>query len=279
MPLLGISQNVQNNYLPDYYSSVVVNHLALVNPAWINTNDTKASFNVLYKSRVGLLNDVSTQTAYADVTFKPDLHIRQVARVIFQNEKEGPYIASPKFYGNYSIRIPITEDISISAGLGLGVSAHDFSAPSGTGHGSVPDGNGGLILKYKKLEFGAAAYQFFNNKLVVLNSYLILKRYNLYYIQAEKELSPFLILKGNLFWRQQPLSDIVNSTVMLSYNEFFTMGIMYQYLRGTSFLTTFQFNKIKNPIVLNLSYNSTFLNTRIIKSQSFEIGLQYKINR
>ena len=139
MPLLGISQNVQNNYLPDYYSSVVVNHLALVNPAWINTNDTKASFNVLYKSRVGLLNDVSTQTAYADVTFKPDLHIRQVARVIFQNEKEGPYIASPKFYGNYSIRIPITEDISISAGLGLGVSAHDFSAPSGTGHGSVPD--------------------------------------------------------------------------------------------------------------------------------------------
>lgn len=278
-PLLGVAQSIQNNYLPDYYSSVVVNHLALVNPAWISSNETRASLNCLYKSRMGLLNEVSTQTAYADITFKPERQLRQVVRVVFQNEKEGPYISSPKIYGNYSIRVPITADISISAGLALGVSAHNFSAPSGTGSGSAPDGSGGLIFRFKKTEIGAASYQFLNNKLYVLNSYLILERYFQYYIQSEKALNGLFVLKGNVLWRQQSMKDIVNTTAMVTYREFLTMGVMYQYLRGMSFLTSVQINAIKNPIILNLSYNSTFMNSVLVKSPSFEIGLQYKINR
>lgn len=272
------SQQTISNYMPDYYTSSILEHNALMNPAWVD-EFSKASLGSLYKSRTGLLNEVSSMTAYGDLSITPLRTINQSIRAIFQNEKEGPYISSPKFYGNYAIRLPITDDIFLYTGIALGISSLSFTAPSGMGKASVPDGSIGGIFKYKKTEIGTAAYQIFNNSSIVINSSLVFRRYYQFYVQSEKDLSASVSIKGHLFWRPQAMYDLASTTALLCYKEIISAGILYQYRRGTSFLTSFHLNKDNNPIIVNLSYNSLLFNTLSISTGSFEIGLQYRIGK
>lgn len=264
--------------MPDYYTSTILEHKALMNPAYVNET-SKASLGSLYKSRTGLLNEVSSMTAYGDLSIKPNRDISQVVRMVFQNEKEGPYISSPKFYGNYAIRLPIAYDVFLYTGLALGISTLSFTAPSGMGKASIPDGSVGGVFKYKKTEIGTAAYQIFNNSSVVINSSLVFRRYYQFYFQSEKDLNASLSIKGHLFWRPQALYDLASTTVLLCYKEAISLGLMYQYRRGSSFLTSFHVNNDRNPIIVNMSYNSLLFNTLTVSTGSFEIGLQYSIGK
>lgn len=270
------SQQIQNFYLPDYYSSTALDHLALINPAW-TADEKRATLNSLYKSRSGLFNEVATITAYGDVLLNSKSNVGQVARVLFQNEKEGPYISSPKFYGNYAVKIPLREDLFLSAGLALGVASISFTAPSGMGKGSAPDVNAGLILKYRKTEIGAASYQLLNNSITAINSPLLFKRFYQFYFQSEKDLSEYLTLRAHLFYRPQPYRDLGNAALLLCYKETIAFGGMYQYQRGTSFLASLYLNQSNNPIILNFSFNSLFLSNRLLTTGSYELGLQYRI--
>lgn len=274
------SQQVQGSYSPDYYSSSFLTYEALINPAFTNNNQQeKASLNTLYKSRTGPLNEVAFITAYADVCINLRRKTTQVIRILLQNEQEGPYISSPKFFGNYAVKIPIQENVSLSLGLALGMSSLNFTAPSGMGSARVLDGNVGSIFKYKKTTIGIASYQIFNSRSVALNGTLLFKRFYQFHIQSELEINELFSVKGSLSWRPQPLIDLANATAALCYKETITFGLMYQLKRGTSFLTSIQLKQGKNPLLLNFSYNSPFLNSFLIPTSSFEIGLQYKIKQ
>lgn len=274
--IICYAQQTQNIYLPDYYSSTALDHLALINPAW-TADEKRATLNSLYKSRSGLFNEVATITAYGDVLLNPKGNVGQVARILFQNEKEGPYISSPKFYGNYAVKIPLREDLFLSAGLAFGVASVSFTAPSGMGKGSAPDANAGLILKYRKTEVGVSSYQLLNRDIVAINSPLLFKRFYQFYLQTDKDLNEYLAIRTHLFYRPQPYRDLANAAVLLCYKETIAFGGMYQYQRGTSFLASLYLNQSNNPIIVNFTFNSLFLSNRLLTNGSYELGLQYRI--
>lgn len=264
----------QNYYLPDYYASSSLYNVALINPAYL-PDASRFSLGSVYKSRTGLLNEVASTAAYGAIHLKPEKRVGQALRLLFFNEKEGPYISSPKGYANYALKIPINEDISLYTGLALGMASMSFTAASGMGTVQVPDGNAGCIFKFKKLEIGASAYQIFNSSGRAVSSVFTFKRFFQFYAQSEKELSAYWSLKGNVFWRSQALYDLANATLLLQYKDMLSFGTMYQLRRGTSFLAAFQINQDTHPIKLHVAYNSLLLNTISVSTGSFEIGLQY----
>jgi hypothetical protein len=270
------SQQTSNYYFPDYYSSTGLDHIPLVNPAW-SDEDSRATFGSLYKSRTGILNEVASLTAYADVSLSRNKSFGQIARVLFHNEQEGPFISSPGFYGNYAVRVPLKEDISVSMGLAAGVASLSFTAASGSGRASVADGNAGMVFRFKKSEVGAASYQIFNSSMVAISSRLVFRRFWQFYAQSQRDINENFTIRGHLFWRPQPLKDYANASAILSYRETVSMGAMYQLFRGTSFLTSFRLAKNSNPVIVNLTYNSLLFSPLNVPVSSFEVGLRYLV--
>lgn len=261
---------------PDVFSTYFYN-MALVNPSYV-PEEGNVDLMAVHKFRRGLLSDVSTFAATGQRAWRTEKKPTRVARLIFINEREGPYISSPKFYGNYAMQLPLSSEASLMAGVSLGFSGVNFSAPSGAGSLMLLDGGVGLGLKYKKINIGASSMQAFNSEGTVISSIIRLQRFYNINASGETSISPSLDLKGYFLWRSlTALPDQYILATSLFYRRFFEGGALYAWNKGASFFGALTLNPEENALFMSVTYNSGFLSSNPVWAGSLELGLQYRV--
>lgn len=269
-----IAQGQSGVVYPDVFSSYF-NDISLINPAYI-PQEGRLELKAIYKFRRGLLSDISTFAASGSKYWNTDKNTSQAGRLIFQNEREGPYISSPKTYLNYALRLTLSSNTSLMTGLSLGFSGLSFTAPSGAGSVMLLDGGLGVILRHKKIDIGVSTLQMFNSEGVAISAPIRLQRYYNIHLTAEKSVTPALDLKGYFFLRNfNQIPDHLNAGGSILLQRFIELGGLYKYRRGISFFGALTISQDTNPLILSLSYNSSLLSSSPLWSDSFELGLQY----
>jgi hypothetical protein len=274
-----LAQGQQNILYPDAFG-VNINNLSLIN-SWYVPDNGKFDFTGAYKYRTGPFSKIATYSATAAVISRKDNNRVQAARVIFFNQKEGPYIEKPRAYINYIYQIPLNEQTSLSAGVTLGFAGVFFSAPSSTAAGSVflPDGSLGLGLKRKKFSAGISSFQIFNSKGSPLTGRIILKRYYHLFLSGEKDLSPDWIFKGFLLWGLMPSqTDRKEASISFTFKDALSVGSAFRYKQGLSFFSSFQTNAGKNVLLLSFGYNTSFFASSSYLQNSMELLVGYRMN-
>lgn len=274
-PVLG----QQNDTYPDLYSAYF-NNLALVNPAFV-PEEGRVELLATYKNRTGPFRKIATYSFTGGRFFRKENESVHAARIIFWNEREGPYIQKPRAYANYAYQLPLSEKISLSAGLAVGFAQVAFSAPSATGTGSaiLPDGALGLMLKGKKLSVGVSSLQVFDSGAEAIQATVRLRRHYNLFLSAEKNLSPALAIKGYVLGRYLPSANH-NADVALEFaiKEAFSFGCSAKYRQGLAFFASFNINTGKDRLLLNFAYNSPLLSKNNTLLNSMEVTLGYVIN-
>lgn len=261
---------------PDVFSTYFFNR-ALVNPSYV-PDEGNVELMAAYKFRQGLYSDIATFAANGQKVWRKEGKPESVLRLIFMNEREGPYIASPKAYSNYAIKLPVASDVRLMAGISLGWSGMNFSAPSGAGSIMLLDGGVGIGLKYKKIHIGASSLQAFNSEGVVINSRIRLQRFYNVDLSAETAINPNLDVKGWFLWRYLPsLPDQFNVASSVQYQKKYEVGALYFHPRGVSYFSSITLNPEENSLFISFAYNSSLLSSNPVWGKSFEIGLRYRM--
>ncbi|MBO9701396.1 MAG: type IX secretion system membrane protein PorP/SprF [Sporocytophaga sp.] len=262
----------------DVFSSFFTN-MALVNPSYV-PQDGNVELMSYYKFRQGLLSDVSTFMASGHKVWRKENAPDHLARLIFFNEKEGPFISSSRAYGNYAVKEHLSSEVDISGGASLGLAGINFSTPSAAGSLTVLDGNIGLGFNYRKISAGMAAIQAFNAQGTVTSGKVRFERFYNMHFSAEKTVSENLDLKSYFLWRSLPsLPDQYIGALTFFYGGFLEAGALYFRPRGVSYLGTIILNQENNPLSILMTYNTSFLGSNPLWGNSFEIGLKYNINK
>jgi hypothetical protein len=276
MPIGALCQ--QNALFPDAFG-VNFNNLALVN-TWHVPDSGKADFTGAYKYRTGPFSKIATYSFTAAVVARKQNRRAHVLRLVFFNQKEGPYIQKPRAYLNYVYQIAINEYTSLSAGVALGFASVYFSAPSSTAAGSItlPDGALGLGLKRKNFSIGASSLQVFNAHGTPLTGDIHLNRYYHFFMSDEKELSPYCRIKGYLLWGLIKNNQRRDAALAFVFRDALSLGGVFHYKQGFSFFSSFQSNVGKNVFLLSLAYNTSLFTSASSLQNSMELTVGYKIN-
>ncbi len=250
---------------------------AIINPAYIPEVGNYV-FAGIYKFEVGEPN-IAVFDANGAVVFN-NKNNKQLVRLAFSNEKEGPYIKTPRGNLNYAYQLSISEELKISTGISLGYVSRVYSAPSSTGQGNVtlPDGNLGVTLRYKKMCFGAAVMQFLNSEGSALQSKLKLNSYYHFHASFQQDIDQYWSLKEYMLLRILPeVAQQIIGGVNLVYSEVVEIGAMYYQRRGIAFQLLLAINQTTNPLKISVGYNSSLLAESPLWINSVELGLNYTL--
>lgn len=263
-----------NSLYPDVYSSYFFNWAEL-NPAYIPENGSSESI-IQSKVRSGLYSDISTISGSFQKTFQTKGNQWHSGRVLARNEKEGPYISTPRLYGNYGIRVQLKEQIDLMAGLTFGLVNPNFNTPTKSISTVLPDGALGVMLRYKKTLFGFSGNQVFNNTSKETES-LNLNRYYNTQLQSAYSVSPFVDLKGYFLWNYYTdIPSQFNFAASALIQEKVETGLGLKTLRGIFFFASVTFDqRSQHPITINALYNSTLLDKSPALGGSMELNLSY----
>lgn len=259
---------------PDQLSSYFYNP-SFINPAYIPEDGSgKAAF--LSKVRSGMYSDIMTLGAGLQQTFNSEGNQWHSVKVLLLNEKEGPYISTPRFYGNYSIYIPINRDMKLLGGFSLGMVNPNYTTPSRTISTVLVDGAIGVLLRYKTSALGVSSNQILNNSSTD-NSAIRLRRYYSTQFSSTKALNHNTAIKINLAWwyfTDIP-SQLTGSTSILLDNTI-EVGGGYHNINGLFMLAAFTADSEgKHPLTIGALYNSTFLAGNNVLGASLEFNVSY----
>ena len=260
---------------PDIYSSYSVNKVVL-SPSFIPENGNYGLSGV-YKFKPGEAN-IALYDISAMAIKNLDNNNKQLFRLSFYNEKEGPYISSPRAYGNYAYRIGLSKEASLSAGIALGFVSRQFSAPSATGVGNVfmPDANAGVELSYKKFHASVAMYQLFQSEGKAIEATLKLNSYYQLYCEQAFILSDQWELKPQLLLRVLP--EVTNQWIggsECSYKKLIEISSIYTQRRGVAFQAMVNIVNDYFPVTISVLYNSALLSQTPVWLNSTELGVSY----
>lgn len=259
---------------PDQFSSYFFNS-SLVNPSYIQI-DGQSEAIAQSKLRSGFYKDISTITASAQKVFNTERNQWHSARIILQNEKEGPYISTPRFYGNYSIRIGLTENKAIFGGVSLGLVNPNYRTPTKSVSSTLLDGAVGIMFQSPKITAGFSSNQIFNST-ADNGRYIQLKRFYNTQLKAVLLDGPQVKVNSYFLWTYyNSIPSQFNGAVSVFYHKWIEIGGGYKLRQGALFLTSFTLDKTSmHPIKMGLLYNSVILNTSTILGESVEITLSY----
>lgn len=262
---------------PDVQATYHYN-MSAVSPAFI-PDEGKYVFGGIYKFKPGEPN-LAIYDANAAICLRKAAKHTHLVRVNFSNEKEGPYISTPRANLSYAYQLFLSDEVRLATGIALGYVSRVYSAPSSTGQGNVflPDGNLGLELSYKKNKVGVTASQFLNSEGAAIESKILLKTYYQFYVLLIQSLSPEFSVRENLLVRLLP--QITNQFIggaSLYYRELYSVGFTYYQRRGTAFHVTAALDNEQYPLSFSVGYNSSFLAQSPVWVNSFELGLNYII--
>lgn len=224
------------------------------------------------KIRSGAYSDISTMSASIQKTFKSDNQWHS-GRLMFQNEKEGPYISTPRFYGNYSIQISINNNLKLLGGAAFGMINPNYNTPSKTVSTSLIDGSLGIIVIYKKSIVGVSSNQIFNNSSELNTSIKLNRYYNFIFettlpVQENIEFKPYILFRY--------FSDIpshINTLFSVIYDKIIETGIGYNYNRGATVYTSVN---LESGFKVGALYNSLITSKTPVLGSSFELNLAYQ---
>jgi hypothetical protein len=259
---------------PDQFSSYFTN-LAVVNPAFISsTGLSEAIFQS--KLRRGLYKDITTISATLQKTFNSTGRNWHSGRLIFLNEKEGPYISIPRAYGNYGLRIQVKEEAAILAGISIGAVNPNFSTPTKSVNAILMDGSFGIMCQYKTSSFGISSNQIFDNYSSAASSIVLKRFYSAHFdtrfgISQSVELSTHLLCN---YYTDIPTQ--ANASFSFIFQETVTGGLGYKNRQGTFIYFSVTANKdSEHPIKILTLYNSLLFSSQNAMSESIELALAY----
>lgn len=275
----GLAKGQTVNLYPESYASYFYN-FALINPAHVS-REGKAEFVGGFKQRTGPFRKVSTYSVTAEKVFRNENEAAHTMRLVFFNEREGPYIQRPRASFNYAYMLPVYDDTYLMAGASFGFAQVSFTAPTATGAGSsvFPDANLGLILRRKALSAGVASFQVLNAESSPVAGNLRLNRYYTYFISAELDVSPDLKLTTYSLYRAlSEYPDDFDIAAMATVRELFSFGSIARINRGLSFLISVQPDSGDNKPLFSFLYNSPFMSQTPQWFNSFELVIGYRFN-
>ncbi len=271
-PLMG-----QNNLLYPEMFAGFFNHQPLINPSF--QQDTgRIAVAASLKSRMGVFKSIATYYASLDRNFITRKNTGHTLRVLFYNEKEGPYIEKPRGYIGYAYRLHLSRQTVFAAGVSAGFAQIAFTAPSATATGTttLPDASIGVFLKRKQLKAGVSSMQFFNNSSTASNFSVQLGRYYNFFAAAEKELGYRWKLNAYLFYSLLPAyKDHGDLALLVSYKNIFSFGTSARYRQGMSFFAGLNINTGGSIVVVNFAYSTPFLAGSTSLNNSFELSPAY----
>ncbi len=263
---------------PDIFSGYFY-HGALANPAYV-PDDSKVSLAAYYKFKQGKYGGINSFMAEAEKTASAGNKNLNSFRLFFFNEREGPYISRPRAYFNYALEVNIAQDMSITSGVNIGFASVNFTAPSGSGNMSLPDGAAGLTLQYRQWTAGISFWQLFNAEGVAISNVLRLQRYEQVNLAYSGFLSPDWKFSSYLLFRHQ--KNYYNHcflTLLLGYRELIQAGPVFRYRQGLAFFGVLQVDQDTNRFHLTFTYNSGAFSPAPYWNNSVELGLRYILLR
>lgn len=265
-----------NAAYPDLMSVYWYN-MASVSPGYVpDTGTFEAALS--YKFRQGQLNKVSTLSFAAAKILRTE-HNTHVLRVTMFNERQGPYITSPKAYMNYAYELRLRPEMRLYAGVSLGVSSIYFSAPTFSNSFYLPDGAFGLGLKYRQASVGVSTLQMLNaTTSSMVHEYRLGRYYNLHGT-VKKELNHHTQWNLLALWRILPTTrNDASLATYLTFHDKISFGAVLGYKAGMSFFSTVNVNTEQNKLVLSFGYNAAPVFSALPSWQnSMEINLGYTI--
>ena len=266
----------QNLLYPETFGGFF-NHQSLINPAF--QQDTgRIVISAAIKSRTGAFKNIATYYASLERSFMNKKNTGHTLRLIFYNEKEGPYIEKPRGYFNYAYRLKLSEKIVLSAGAAIGFVQAAFTVPSATASGvaTLPDAALGLNIGKRGVKFGVSSMQLLNNSSPYANFIVKLSRYYNFFLSTEKELNYSWKLKSYALYRLLPeYRDNVDLALLLSYKNILTFGSSARYKQGMSFFTSINLSSGSSIVTLSFAYNTPLLSSVTNLNNSFEIAPVY----
>jgi type IX secretion system PorP/SprF family membrane protein len=248
-----------------------------LNPAFGGLN-SKVEFFGGQQRYIGPFNSVNT--VLASFTYNPEsISLKKSSfGLIFSNDQEGGLLNYSKGYVTYSIKVPLTPEWKISAGVNLGFV--NFSADQTSSSIRVSsyamDGSIGLLVYKENFQFGISGNQVFNSELTSIQERIFLKRYATFFVLKKISVSPvFEIMPACLIkFKPTVLNADFNLNALL--DKYFLLGISYRYNQGLAFMTGL--NKIKimsGTMQLNFAYNTSYGSGLLTNLTSIEILLSY----
>ncbi|MBC7389878.1 MAG: type IX secretion system membrane protein PorP/SprF [Opitutaceae bacterium] len=266
-----------NNYYPDILT-VYFLQMATVNPGYVPSEGI-ADFNAGYKFRTGAFKEISTFSFSGARILRTQNLNSHVIRIMLNNEQQGPYINTPRAYGNYAYELKTGENSSLYAGAALGVAGVYYSATSATASVLLPDGSLGIGAKLGAVSLGISSLQIFNSKASPIVAQFRLGRYYQSNLTLEKELGANWNLRGHVLYRLFPENkDELNIGASLLYSETLLLGSMYRNLYGLGLIAGFYFDSGKDKLLLSFTYNSSVLSRAPVLQNSMEISLGFRVN-
>jgi hypothetical protein len=264
----------QGGLYPDQLSSYFFNP-SLINPAYIQQKGTSEAI-VQSKLRSGFYKDISTISASAQKVFNTQNNQWHSGRILLQNEKEGPYISTPRFYGNYGIRIGIGENTALMGGVSLGLVNPNFRTPTKSVSSTLLDGALGFMFQSAKVAVGFSSNQIFNSS-SDNSRFISLKRFYTTQLNAVLLESDQVEVNSYFLWTYYTdISSQFNGVISVFWNDWLEVGGGYRIRQGTLFLASITLDKTSlHPIRMGLLYNSVILNTTNMLGESIEIILSY----
>jgi hypothetical protein len=207
---------------------------------------------------------------------------KQLIRFSFSNEKEGPYISTPRAAVNYAYRLALANEIFLSAGISLGFVNRIYSAPTSTSQGNIflPDGNIGLKITYKEFQIGGSVMQFLNFEASPFQSKQQLKSFYHLYGTYKHNLNAFWSLKEYVLLKVLPeVTTQFIGGVNIVYQDLYEVGISYYQRRGMTFQFIWGFGNDNYPLAISMAYNSSLFSKSPLWVDAFELGLKMIINQ
>jgi hypothetical protein len=255
-------------------------NMPLVTPAYIPV-EGKYILGSIYKFKLKESN-LAIFDVNAAIVFNGKSQNKQLIRLNFSNEKEGPYISTSRASANYAYKLALSHDLHMTAGIAVGFVNRIYMTPSSSNQGSffLPDGNIGLTINYKELELGSSVMQVTNSKETPLQSTQQAKRFYHMYGMYKHDVSPEWSLKEYMLLRVLPeVTTQLIGGFSIIYQDLYEAGFVYYQRRGITFQLVYGLPGEKYPLSLSMAYNSSLLTLSPLWVDSFELGLKVRINK
>jgi len=265
-----------NVLYPDLYSQYDAN-MYLVNAAYV-PNEIATDLSAFYKFQQGAFKDVATMSFSAAKFFRKENESVHALRISVFNEKQGPYISSPRGYVNYAYELPLGEETKLAGGLAMGFAGMNYTGVSTTGDVNVlmPDASSGLVFKFRTLHLGAAGQQLLNSKTKPFAGQIELRRYFHFHMSHELDLNENWKWKYYALYRLLPLipnEALVGTSFM--FREAIGLGAVCRSNSGIALFGEVALDSEKDRLKLIFNYNSSLFQLIPSFQNSIEIGVGY----
>ncbi len=273
-PYLAMGQTTNILY-PDLYTVYDAN-MYMVNPAYV-PKETKTDLTAFYKFQTGAFKDVATMAFSAAKLYERENEAIHSIRLSVTNEKQGPYISSPRAYANYAYELPLGLETRLALGLSFGFAGMNYSGMStGNVNTFLPDGAGGLVFTFREFRLGVSGQQLLDTKSKPFSSQIELKRY--YHVHFSHQLDITEGCQWKYYGLYRYLPNIPNELLVgtqLLFQKTFGIGAVARSNAGMSIYAEIALDSERDRLKLVLNYNSSFFKLIPTFQDSMELGVGY----